>query len=196
MKTKALKLIVFTTLSIAVGVVSIIVNEQAMAASSSSTTVQVVLSGWNISISSTGSFALGTFTVSSSSQTVSWSFTDPFTVDDLKGADNGYYTTLQLSWGLVGPNSATIAAANVSAKVSSDTVTTVSWTTNSRVVVASGLLSFSSLDTARTFIKRDTASNFGVVGKYGSAPQLQVVIPGYTAAGTYAGTLVYTLYEN
>jgi len=53
-----------------------------------------------------------------------------------------------------------------------------------------------SLDTARTLIKRDSGANFGVLGHYGTLPQMQILIPAFQAVGYYTGTLVYTLYEN
>lgn len=191
---KLLRAVLFVSLCVLGSWIYLSTHERVEAAES--TTVQVVLSGGSVSIASTWSFTFGTYTVSATTQTVTGAFTDPFTVDDLKGANSGYYTTLQLSGNLVGSNGGTISATNVSTRVASTTVTVVTWTSNPRVVVANGLTSYSSLDTARTFIKRDAATNFGVVGKYGSIPQLQVTIPGYTAAGTYVGTLVYTLYEN
>jgi len=75
-------------------------------------------------------------------------------------------------------------------------VTTMAGSANTRVVVDAGMASFQSLDSARTYIKRDTAANFGLVGQYGTLPELQVVIPAYTPVGTYSADLVYTLYEN
>jgi len=47
-------------------------------------------------------FDFGNFMVSSFEQTVSGAFaTGYFFVDDLKGADSGYYTTVQMSGHLV-----------------------------------------------------------------------------------------------
>ncbi len=163
------------------------------------TTVQVTIDPGDICIGSTGSFDFGTYTVSSSSQTVAGAFTDEFWVEDLKGADVGYYTTLQLAADLSGPGGATIPRANVSAKtatVGSAGITTMAGTANTRVVVDAGMAAYQTLDSARTYIKRDTLANDGVVGKYGALPQLQVVIPAYQAVGVYTATLVYTLYEN
>ena len=166
---------------------------------SENTTVQVTIDPGDICIGSTGSFDFGNYTVSSSSQTVTGAFTDYFWVEDLKGADSGYYTTLQLSGDLTGPGGATIPAANVSVKTSAvgaAWVTTMAGSSNTRVVVDSNMASYQSLDSARTYIKRDTAANYGVIGKYGALPQLQVVIPAYQSVGVYTATLVYTLYEN
>ena len=163
------------------------------------TTVQVTIDPGDICIGSTGSFDFGNYTVSSSNQTVTGAFTDEFWVEDLKGADAGYYTTLQLSADLSGPGGATIPRANVSVKTAntgSAGVTTMAGTANTRVVVDAGMASYQTLDSARTYIKRDNAANSGVIGKYGALPQLQVVIPAYQSVGVYTATLVYTLYEN
>lgn len=166
---------------------------------SEDTTVQVTIDPGDICIGSTGSFDFGTYSVTSTAQTVTGAFTNEFWVEDLKGADSGYYTTLQLSGDLVGPGGATIADSAVSVKtaaVGSAGITTMAGTANTRVVVDAGMTAYQALDAARTYIKRDTAANSGVVGKYGALPQLQVVIPAYQAVGTYTATLVYTLYEN
>ncbi len=161
-------------------------------------TVQVTIEAGDICIGATGTFDFGTFTASSNPQTVTGAFLDDFWVEDLRGDDDWYYTTLQLSGDLVsGSNS--IPAANVSVKTD-DTgaawVTTIAWTANTRVVIDAGMASFQSLDSARTFIKRDADPNFGIVGMYGTMPELEVIIPAYTPVGTYSATLVYTLYEN
>ncbi|USN54496.1 MAG: hypothetical protein H6765_08270 [Candidatus Peribacteria bacterium] len=165
------------------------------AATGVDTQVQVELLEGTISIYATGNFDFGSYTVSTSNQTVTGAFTDYFSVEDLKGADSGYYTTLQMSGDLAGPGGATIPDANVSASVASTGVVTITGGVNPRVEVAAGLLSFSALDSATTFIKRDTAANFGVIGHYGTLPTFQVVIPAYQPVGLYTGTVVYTLYE-
>jgi len=166
---------------------------------SENTTVQVTIDPGDICIGSTGSFDFGNYTVSSSAQTVNGAFTDEFWVEDLKGADAGYYTTLQLSADLSGPGGATIPRSNVSVKTAntgSAGVTTMAGTANTNVVIDAGMASYQSLDNARTYIKRDTGTNNGVIGKYGALPQMQIVIPAYQSVGVYTATLVYTLYEN
>jgi hypothetical protein len=160
------------------------------------TTVEVEILPGDVCIGATGAFDFGDYTVSSSLQTVTGAFTDYFWVDDLKGADSGYYTTLQLSGDLVGPGGATIPAANVFTNVTTTGTTLVTGSANANVVVADGLAAWSALDSAQTFIKRDTGTNNGLLGQYGSLPQLRVDIPAYQAVGTYTATLCYTLYEN
>lgn len=158
-------------------------------------TVQVEILAGDICIGTTGAFDFGQYTVSSSSQNQTWVFTDEFWVEDLKGADTGYYTTVQLSGDMVGPGTATIPAANVSMKVDSTTVTTMAGSTNTGVVVDSWLLSFTALNSAVTFIERVDGTNNGLIGMYGTIPEMQIVIPAYQSVGTYTATLVYTLYE-
>jgi hypothetical protein len=177
----------------------------ATGATSCNTTTQVqvdILPG-NICIGSTGAYNFGSYTVSSTSQTVNGSFTAPdgyFWVDDLKGANSGYYTTVQLNaLGMVGPNGVTIPAANVFMKtpaIGNAGITTMAGTANPRVEVHPGMAAYQSLNAARQLIIRNTAPNFGVVGKYGTLPQLQLLIPAYQSVGNYVATLTYTLYEN
>jgi hypothetical protein len=150
-------------------------------------------------IGSTGDFNFGSFTASSSSQTVSGSFVGSggyFTVDDLRGADVGYYTTVQLNADLVGPGTATMLRTNVFMKTPSATTTLLAGTANAGVMVDAGMSAFQSLETPRQLIKRNTGTNNGVIGQYGTLPQMQLIIPAYQAVGTYSGTLTYTLYSN
>ena len=57
------------------------------------------------------------------------------------------------------------------------------------------MIAYQTLNTPRRLIERVNGANFGLVGKYGVSPQMQMVIPAYQAVGTYSGTLVYTLYN-
>ena len=160
------------------------------------TDVQVEILPGDVCIGSTGSFDFGTYTVSSTTQTVTGAFTDYFRVEDLKGNDSGYYTTLQLSGNLIGTGGATISSGSVFAQVTTTGTTLMTGNANPRVEVAGGMLAWNALDLAVTFIQRETASNFWVVGQYGSLPELRVDIPAYQAVGVYTATICYTLYEN
>ncbi len=166
------------------------------ASCSENVTVQVEILPGDICIGTTGSFDFGQYTVSSTSQTQSGTFTDDFWVEDLRGADSGYYTTVQLSGDMVGPGAATIPAANVSIKVPSATPTVIAGSANPGVVIPGTLLSFTPINSAVTFIKRDPWTNNGLIGRYGSTPDLEVLIPAFQSVGTYTATLVYTIYEN
>lgn len=149
----------------------------------------------DICIGNTGSFDFGQYTVSSTSQTQTGVFTEDFWVEDLKGADTGYYTTLQLGGNMTGPGSATIPAANVSVRVPNTTVTLMAGSANAGVVLPAGLTTFTALNSAVTFLGRVNGANLGLIGKYGKTPEMQVVIPAYQSVGAYTATLVYTLYE-
>jgi len=159
------------------------------------TDVSVEVIAGDICIGTTGSLDLGTVTASASPQTVTATFADEFWVEDLKGADSGYYTTLQLSGSLADLAGNTIAATDVSVR-STGGVSLMNGSANANVVLDAGMAGYQSLDSARTFIKRDTAANSGLVGQYGAFPEIQINVPAYQAIGTYTATLTYTLYEN
>lgn len=166
------------------------------------TTVQVNILPGNMCIGSTGTFNFGTFAASSIAQTVSGAFVWSgwyFYVDDLKGADAWYYTTVQLAADLVGPGTSTLARTNIFMKTpaqGSAGITTLAGTANTNVVVNAGMAAFQSLDTPRRLIERNTAANSGKIGQYGVLPQMQIIIPAYQAVGSYSGSLTYTLYSN
>lgn len=162
-------------------------------------TVSVEVISGDICIGTTGTFDFGSYTASATAQTVTGAFVDELWVEDLNGGDAGYTTTLQLSGDLTSTNGDTIPTSAVSVKTDATGaggVTTMAGSANTRVEVDAGMAAFQTLDSARTYIKRDTAANFGLVGQYGALPELQVVIPAYTPVGTYSTTLVYTLIEN
>ena len=166
------------------------------------TTVNVTILPGNICIGSTGVFNFGSYTVSSVAQTITNAFSVAtgwyFYVDDLRGADSGYYTTVQMSGNLVGIWGS-IPAINVSmrtAAVGAAGVTTLAGTANTRVTIDAAMSAYQTLDVARQLIERNTAANSWVIGQYGVLPQMQLVIPAYQSVGTYTGTLVYTLYTN
>lgn len=158
-------------------------------------TVQVEILPGDICIGTTGSFDFGQYTVSSTSQTQTGVFTDEFWVEDLKGSDTGYYTTLQLSGNMTGPWAAFIPATNVSFRVANTTVTLMAWSANAGVTIPAGLTTFTALNSAVTFIERVDGANDGLIGKYGKIPEMEVVIPAYQSVGTYTATMVYTIYE-
>lgn len=161
-----------------------------------STDVYLSILGGNVTIWATGSFDFGSFTVASTETVTGKQFTgdDYFRVDDMKGADSGYYTTLSVT-DLSGANWI-IPAANVSVKVDTVNTTLVNGTANTNVVVSSTLLSYTPIDGAVTFIKRDTAANAGKLGRYSAFPWLQVTIPAYQSIGSYQATVTYTIIEN
>ena len=163
------------------------------------TTLNVTINPGQLCIASENTLSFGSLNMSTSQQTATqtfgWSW---FYVDDLKWADNWYYTTVQMSWTLSNGNQ-TIPSANIAMKTSAvwnAGITTQAWTPNTRVVINSLMASFQSLDTARRLIERPTWANYWVVGRYWVLPTMQLTIPAYQAVGTYTWTLVYTLIEN
>lgn len=138
-----------------------------------------------------------TLTTSFGAQTLQQQFTGAanyFWVQDLKGADSGYNTTLQMSGHLVA-GSYIISWSNVSFQAAG-AITTVSGSANSNVVLDGGTASFQALNTSRNFVKRNAAANNGLIWYYAANIELKVDVPANKPAGSYAGTLVYTLIEN
>lgn len=164
------------------------------------TTVELdVLSG-TVNISSTGNFDFGDYVVTSSIQTVTGAFVGSdwyFFVDDQEWDDAGYYTTVQMQGPLLWPGGKTIDPSNIYMQVTSGTgAVLLSGQANPRVEIDATMSSRQSLNFAKTLIKRDAASNFGIVGKYGVLPEMRVDIPAYQAVGNYSATMVFTLFDN
>jgi hypothetical protein len=134
----------------------------------------------------------GSIEASSEYQIVEQEFSDYFWINDPIWANSGYYTTIAIS-DLSGQyqsiNKNTIA-------MKWTWITLLSWTTNPRVEINSNLNNYQSIWEPITYIKRDTASNYGVKGKYGNKPWLKFDIPAYITIDDYHATLTYTLYEN
>ena len=151
-----------------------------------------------VTIGSTGAFDMGTISASTSVQVIENQFTgtdNAFFVEDLKGADAGYYTTIS-STDMVGANG-TISNTNIYLKTPDATTSLITGTANTDVVVAAAFdNTYQSLDTARTFIQRASGTNSGRIGQYGVLPFLQINVPAFQAVGEYSATLTYTLYEN
>ncbi len=192
--------------SIIIGAASYVSAGQAClggAASCNTTTdVQVTLTGWDICIGSDTGFNFGTFTVSTQAQTTSGVFSGNFYVDDQKGSNSGYYTTVQIANLVNGSN--TIPANAVSFRSSSVSANDIGLSPlsggalaiNSRVKVSGDVLNtWGLIDTPKEYIMRNNAANFGIIGRYGEKPFLQLIIPAYTPVGNYHGNLTYTLYE-
>ena len=164
------------------------------------TDVYLTIIGWSVTIGSTASIDLGTVTVSAASQDVEWTFVDHFWVEDLKGADAGYYTTVQV--GDMTSTNWTIPAANIAMRVNPATIALLWWASNSLVELASTWSTYAAIDSPLTFVERSTGGsqaagpNNGVLGKYGVLPWVKVTIPAYQAIGAYTATITYTLIEN
>jgi len=185
-----------TTKTLLVGAFLFAVSMMAVTKAQVSTDVYLTILWGNVTIGQSGSLDFGSLTVASTDTNLEKQFTwiNYFWVEDMKGADSGYYTTLQvtdLSW-----DNGTIPAANISTKVDTTVTTKINGTDNANVVVSNTLLNYTPLNSAITFIKRDDAANAGKLGKYAAYPWLQVTIPAYQSVGLYHATLTYTLIEN
>ena len=151
----------------------------------------------NICIWTDSSFSFGTYTVSASAQTLTGSFTGYFYVDDLKSSESGYYTTVQMSGHLVGTWWAVISWSNVYMRTTSTWITLLAWMTGDhKVSVDNNMLSFQSLDVPRQLIVKGTWATDLIVAKYGTIPEMQLIVPAYQPVWIYTAILIYTLYEN
>lgn len=163
------------------------------------TTLNMQVIPGSITIGSPASLAFsGTAAASDSAQSLEQAFNgvgDYFYIQDLKGADNGYSTTLQASGPLTAGTN-TIPLANMSFKTTSGTPTLLSGTANAGVTLDAGTSSYQNFSSARTFMVRPNAANNGTIGKYGSQVSLKVDIPAWQAVGTYTTSIVFTLIEN
>ena len=164
------------------------------------TMLSMQIVSWSITIGSptTLSFS-GTMTSSNSTQSLEQNFSasgaNYFYVQDLKGTDSGYNTTLQLSgWLVAGTN--TIPTSSVFFKSANGTPTLMSGMANARVTLDTGSIAYQNFSSARTFITRAPGANNGTLGQYGAQIWLRIDIPAWQAAGTYTTSLVYTLIEN
>ena len=152
------------------------------------TMLSMQIVSWSITIGSPTALSFtNTITSSNATQSLEQDFsssgTNSFYVQDLKGTDSGYNTTLQLSGGLA-------AGSN------SGTPTLLSGMANARVVLDSWSTAYQNFSSARTFITRAAGVNNGTLGQYGAQIWLRIDIPAWQAAGTYTTSLVYTLIEN
>ena len=138
-------------------------------------------------------FILGSVTVLSNSQIIELQ-SNFFSVNDQKGVDNWYYTTLTVTW-LVGARGWAIDLSNI--QIKADPISILSWSSNSWVIISS-LLSWYSVITGSpiSFIRRNMGSNAWVLGEYGSKLRFKITIPSYQSVDIYTWSITYTLYEN
>jgi hypothetical protein len=178
-----------------VAVASSVVLGITSVASAATTSVSVGVTAGTVGISAPATISFPGTTASSSAQTLDIS-AGQFTVEDLKGAAAGYYTTVSISDLTSGSD--TITKSNVSITVAGGTVSLVAGNTNSAVTVptTAGTIGagYVAMSSAVTMLQRGSAG--GINGKYGVTPALRVNVPAYTPVGSYAATLTFTLIEN
>ncbi len=121
----------------------------------------------------------------------------PFVVKDLKGSSKGYYTTVEVSDmqnqdANCTSASCTIPASNV--YFTANGKQTADGAENPEVKI-NAELSNKQINDATTYFYRKADTTPGIIGEYGSEPTVLVKIPGNTPAGTYKGTITYTLYD-
>lgn len=166
--------------------------------SAANTTVQFTINNGVVTYWAPASLTFSTaLNVSFGAQSINQDFTwaaNYFWVQDLKGVDSGYVSTVQLSWNLVSSGNV-ISWSNVSFLALS-WINLLSGTANPRVVLDAATTWYQALNTSRTFIKRNLAANSWVIGYYGANINLKVDVPSGQPAGAYTTTLVYTLIEN
>ena len=161
------------------------------------TCAEVEIRGGTVQIAAPGTISFGEYTVSGTDQTLEVDTKAPgyFTVEDLKGAAAGYYTTLSVTD--LSAGSKTIAATNLKLKVTNGTVHTLGGPGDANVKVPAktqDYIEFPSSSPA-TLLER-SADSKGLLGKYGVLPSFQLTIPAYQTLGSYTGTMTYTLIEN
>ncbi len=170
------------------------------AQSTTGTDVYLTLTGGDLTIEATGSIDMGVLPVSTVATPVEYTFSgttsEHFVVQDLKWAFSGYYTTIQAS-NLTDGVGNSIPASNVSLRVDPLNILLLAGSANSNVAFGPSVsTTFTLIDSAITFIKRDPATNNGLTGRYGVLPTLRVLVPAYQAVWVYSGTLTFTLFEN
>ena len=135
-------------------------------------------------------------TVSFENQDTSARFGVNFWVKDLKWAQKWYYATVQssdLTW-LVWGVEYKIPASNIrfTANEKEWDDWKLEWVANSEVIVNGNN---DSIAEPFTYLDRAAWTTPWVLGKYGTKPTINLTIPANTPAGSYKGTLTYTLID-
>ncbi len=122
--------------------------------------------------------------------TIEVSFSDYFWVEDLRGSNTGYYTTIQCD-GFYGPNNYVITGV----QILWDLVELVAWIDN-HTLIYSNLNTWTDITIPKMYLYKNDNSMWNYYGnKYGNKPSVRVSVPIDAPAGTYKGKITYTLYD-
>jgi len=136
---------------------------------------------------------LWVYGTSSNDQEISGQFSDYFWVEDLQGIATGHYTTIQCD-GVYG--SAGNRLTWVYLKAGSTSPTLIMGLTGN-VLISSWTYNYVSILNPVTYIYKPTdVGNGWLANKYWDKPWFKIVIPGWTPAGHYSGTIIFSLYMN
>ncbi len=138
---------------------------------------------------------LGSISVSSNIQTLSWQFSWYFQIEDNKWT-TWWYTTMQLplalSW-VSNPNFA-ISQSNLYF-MWTWWITAISWTSTTWVYISWGIVNYVSFTWSRQYIMRDRRDNPNIcpTGTYGNKPWIKVDVPARQNPNSYSGTLTFDI---
>lgn len=167
-------------------------------ASAADTKVTFAITAWTVTIGAPAQLTMtNTLIASFTEQNLTQDFggvDNYFWVKDLKGAKQGYSTTLQMSGDLTDADGGVLSGSALFVKVLNGLVL-VDWKQERNVVLPADAASYRSLWTAQTLINRPTGAKKPKLSHYGVNLGLQITIPGGQAGGNYEGTIVYTLTE-
>ena len=160
--------------------------------------VNLTVTEWALTISTSGATVdLWSVTSTDTEQVLSGQFSaDSFIVSDLKWAESGYVTTIQVSdlTGTINGEIKTISKDNVKFRAWLVTPHKISGDENPAVIFDSEISTDKVIATPQQYIKRNNGG--GILWVYGDAPRVTVTIPAYTPATTYHGVITYTLIDN
>ncbi len=149
--------------------------------------------GWSICIfSDTAAYETGTTIQNDTGSVIR---TMNLGVEDLKGADSGYYTTIAVA-NMLHKFVTWEVLYNTNFERKADSVVLLTGNTNSNVVVGSIWSGYTVASGTNTFIRRDPGSNTNKTGGYASKLRFKANIPAYSYPGFYYWNFTYTLYEN
>ncbi len=154
-------------------------------------TLSLEIKGVGIRHGTPNNINLWTPSVSGGDQEISGQFSGDFWVEDLEWYSTGHYSTIQCDgvyW------SAGNKLTWVYFKAGNSTPILLEWTTGN-VLINTWLDNYASIIAPVTYIYKPTnINNIWTTNRYWDSPRLKILIPGWSPAGTYSGTIVFSLY--